>query len=473
MFASLAPRWVCALALGVAMSGCAGARDSGPSDRASASAARTAPAPENPAPLGSLELDAPLTDLEPLRAWVGGARVVALGEREHGDADAFRVRARMVRYLHEELGFDTLAFESGLYDCRLGNDLLRAGAPGSAVARACAFSIWAYAVEMQPLFEYLAAEAKRGRPLELVGFDTQFSGRLAPCAAEDLVADLSVGGVTLEPAALETLDLTLAALRDDTARRTPTERTRGRALLQELLAKLDGAAPDDAPEERLAFTRQWLKSLLALDDDYYAYQESGGVVSAEQDNTRDRAMADNLLYWAKRPREGQPRKVIVWAASAHLARSVERLGLIDHGDHQHDYRVLMPMGEYLSSALGGELRSLAVITGAGESGRIGGERQALPERPAESWEAWFEGRRAQHLLEGPPLPQFISLLDPTYRGVSRRADVLGIRDFPLADWSLMFDALLYVPKMHAVTDVDGEKAALRLKKHQAGARCER
>lgn len=53
----------------------------------------------------------PLGDLRGLRRIVGGASVVGLGEACHGSREIFRVKHRMVRYLVEELGFRTLAFE--------------------------------------------------------------------------------------------------------------------------------------------------------------------------------------------------------------------------------------------------------------------------------------------------------------------------------------------------------------------------
>src|SRR6266699_3115844 len=52
-------------------------------------------------------------DLEPLRATLKGVRVVMLGEQSHGDGTAFVAKTRLIRFLHERMGFDVLAFESG------------------------------------------------------------------------------------------------------------------------------------------------------------------------------------------------------------------------------------------------------------------------------------------------------------------------------------------------------------------------
>src|SRR5438045_4042073 len=42
---------------------------------------------------------------------IGNAKVVMMGEPWHGDGGAIRARAGLIRYLHEQLGFDVLAFE--------------------------------------------------------------------------------------------------------------------------------------------------------------------------------------------------------------------------------------------------------------------------------------------------------------------------------------------------------------------------
>ncbi|MES4902963.1 MULTISPECIES: erythromycin esterase family protein [unclassified Streptomyces] len=64
-------------------------------------------------PLTHLDRDAPLDDLEPLRALVGDARVVALGENSHFINEFAVLRERVLRFLVERCGFTVLAFEYG------------------------------------------------------------------------------------------------------------------------------------------------------------------------------------------------------------------------------------------------------------------------------------------------------------------------------------------------------------------------
>lgn len=62
----------------------------------------------------SLDPDAPLDDLEPLREIIGDAHVVAIGEGCHFVAEFGALRRRILRFFAERCGFTVLGFEFGL-----------------------------------------------------------------------------------------------------------------------------------------------------------------------------------------------------------------------------------------------------------------------------------------------------------------------------------------------------------------------
>src|SRR3569833_2809460 len=63
--------------------------------------------------------DGNFSDLLPLAHAIGSARIVQLGEPSHGAGTAFAAKARLMKFLHQRLGFGVLIWESGLSDAPL------------------------------------------------------------------------------------------------------------------------------------------------------------------------------------------------------------------------------------------------------------------------------------------------------------------------------------------------------------------
>jgi erythromycin esterase len=119
--------------------------------------------------------DEDFSDLEPLGKAIGSARVVQLGEPSHGAGTGFEAKVRLARFLHARLGFDVLVWESGLYDVRLTEASLRAGEDPQKAALRGIFSIWSASAEVKPLLDYVKTSQTTTRPIEMAGFDLQFT----------------------------------------------------------------------------------------------------------------------------------------------------------------------------------------------------------------------------------------------------------------------------------------------------------
>src|SRR6218665_1065654 len=96
-----------------------------------------------------------INELKKLKKYIGDSRIVLLGEQTHGDGATFETKVKLVKYLHQQMGFTVLAFESNQYNVEIAwEDVLQNKSPMSALQRSTP-PIWGEAKEMQPLFEYL------------------------------------------------------------------------------------------------------------------------------------------------------------------------------------------------------------------------------------------------------------------------------------------------------------------------------
>jgi erythromycin esterase-like protein len=124
----------------------------------------------NAVPVRSIDAaDEDFGDLEPLIAAMGSARVVQLGEPSHGAGASFAAKVRIIKCLHQRLGFDVLIWESGFYDVELAQAGMRSADDAITAAGRGIFSIWSAAAEVRHLFEYVKASQASTRPYEMAG----------------------------------------------------------------------------------------------------------------------------------------------------------------------------------------------------------------------------------------------------------------------------------------------------------------
>ena len=273
---------------------------------------------QNAVPLRSIDpTDEDFSDLEPLAKAIGNARIVQLGEQTHGDGATFLAKTRLIKFLHQRLGFDVLALESGLYDCRKAWELLNTGTEQYKAFRMGVFGVWGLSEQVRPLIEYWGQASKSDLPLELCGFDCQFTAR----ASRDLLIEdvnsllnkLGTDAMNSESRTnlLETLKKLFVLSRQ--LSKSSQDRNMISCDALSLWKKvLDEARSSEAlPEVELAFWRQFAASTstfaVMLTD-----PNAGG-------NLRDEQMARNLIWLANTAYTN--RKIIVWAASRHVTRN--------------------------------------------------------------------------------------------------------------------------------------------------------
>jgi erythromycin esterase len=264
-------------------------------------------------PIASLDAT-DFRDLQFLKPLLAEARVVQLGENSHGTAEPQVLRGRLARFLHEELGFNVLAFESALYLCHRADSRASDVEPQRTITSSLV-GVW-HTREMLPLFSYLRQTRLGPRPLRLAGFDVQPIGsakRERPQFFADLVARVD----ERYAAEVKTFDTSfIAELDKGSASRREYLRTHAAASIagyQRLAAFLDAnraAIEKAAGREAPLVAAQEARSMVA----YLRYQTSAEMKDYAE--IRDRGMADNVAFLAEQLFPGE--KIIVWAHNYHV-----------------------------------------------------------------------------------------------------------------------------------------------------------
>ena len=125
-------------------------------------------------PLRSLDDDdTDYEDLQFLKPLLAGRRLVQLGENGHGVGEFSRAKVRLIKFLHEEMDFDVIAFESNIFECYQANSHSASWTAEEMMGRSI-FGVW-YTEDVLELFRYIKESKFTSRPLILAGFDVQNS----------------------------------------------------------------------------------------------------------------------------------------------------------------------------------------------------------------------------------------------------------------------------------------------------------
>ena len=334
--------------------------------------------------------DDDFADLEPLRETLGRARLVVLGEGSHGEGTTFTVKTRLVRFLHERLGYDVLAFESGFYECWKAQQRIDAGEDAATAFRGAVFKVWTASRQVQPLIDDFAKAARSPHPLELTGFDPQFTGPQSASFADDLKRTAEAAGMSGE-AFMARVTAPLANMVEGRYEfgELPDAAARADflAALGELETRLHSTAGERLPERDF-----WIRLLAGLRDFAVSSWATNWNAPLLEDvvnyPVRDRVMGEHLAWLA---RERYPhRKIIAWMASGHAARGLDHIGT-SRPDLARLYQVWQPAGAVAHALLGDEVYTVGVIAHHGRQkfAILKGEPKEIPPASAGSLEDLF------------------------------------------------------------------------------------
>lgn len=288
-----------------------------------------------------------ITDFGFLKEELENVQVVMLGENTHFDGNVFEMKTKIVKYLHQELGFNTIAFESGIYDVWKAQKNIVKGQNVKESLSNSLFSIWAKRNEFQSFIEFYNQNKKN---LNLFGFDYQITGKNGTANLSIDIFDYAKSinhKLKLNPDDFELLleSITNSGMFDE----EDITYIQFKTALTELQTKVSQQKDSD---EKF-YWNQIIKSLLELGKDAIAKEEILSTFNISSvDNIRDKQMADNLLAYL---RQNPKAKIICWGANAHFVNQMNSIS-------EPILKQFVPMGSYIKQELNNEVYSLAAIT---------------------------------------------------------------------------------------------------------------
>ncbi|WP_405325510.1 erythromycin esterase family protein [Leeuwenhoekiella sp. LLG6367-2.1] len=279
-----------------------------------------------------------LSDLAFLKEELQGKELVMLGEYTHMYGNIFEMKARVVEYLHQELGYTTFAIESPMYDIWKMN---QKGFDKTEFNEAI-WGVWSSSKEFQRLVNYIEENN-----LKVIGFDSQIINSSSfiedffdYCDNQNIVIKLDEDdmGIIIE-GILENV-----TVEEDDIHYKIYEKEIKRIIKQ--IERLEN-------NNLNFYWSQFIKSLLACTQDAYYNKEEilTTDLGNKNHNIRDEQMADNLLsYIHRNPSE----KIICWADNIHIIKDNSSIDKLIARD-------FVSMGSYIHQELKEKAYSLATI----------------------------------------------------------------------------------------------------------------
>jgi erythromycin esterase len=411
-------------------------------------------------------VDENFEDLDFLTDVIGDAQVVQLGEASHRGGNGLAAKARLVRFLHQRMGFDVLVWEEGIYDMRL----VQAGLTGSedalTVVRRAIRKDWSNSQQIEPLFDYAKASLTGTHPLEMAGYDSRFSSQGFEKFASSLGSFVAaLRDVNERKRSQQLVASALAAYdRICCAKDVPPGRAQDLENLHRtadvLLKEIDANRGSFERVHGARETSFMERSIESMRSDgtgkfYMAQATPGsadaGVYFSRFWHQRDEQGARNLRWLIEKAYPG--RKIMFWAHNVHVmnAYTSPMFKEIHVEPRPGDMK---PVGVYMGDWLGDKVYTIGLAHFEGEEGLAGERVTPVLPAPAGSLEARLKALGKPYL--------FLNLravdsnpAHPLHSPQSMRAFIPN--NYTVSDVTKAFDGIFYIDRVTTTIPARGHE----------------